>query len=305
MIVTTASGLQQDAQGDGTDGARLRVAVVGAGMMAEAIIRQLIVRDVVAPYDIVVSAPRLERRVYLTETYGLTAVAENAETVRGASVVVLCVKPPIIPKVLLELREALDAHQLIISIAASVSVAALGRLSCHSSIVRSMPNTPARIGEGLTIWVASPTVTTRQIAHTRAIFAAIGNEMEVDDESFLDMAAAISGAGPSYLYLVMEALMEAGVQLGLPRRMSEDMVRQTMLGAARLAQETGQHPAVLKNAVTSPGGITAAALYQLEKGGLRSNLADAVVAAYDQAITLGQNGERRRRRKRAVYLRTS
>jgi pyrroline-5-carboxylate reductase len=151
-----------------------------------------------------------------------------------------------------------------------------------------MPNTPAHVGEGMTVWVASHAVTPAQLAHTRTIFQALGREMQVDSEDFLDMATSISGCGPAYLFLVMEALTDAGVQIGLPRYIASELVTQTVLGAARLAQESARHPAALKNAVTSPGGTAAAALYQLEKGGLRPTMADAVMAAYQRSIALGQ-----------------
>jgi pyrroline-5-carboxylate reductase len=193
-----------------------------------------------------------------------------------------------VPHVLPELREVLDTRQLVISIAAGVSLQTLESLSYHPAIVRSMPNTPAHVGEGMTVWVASHAVTPAQLAHTRTIFQALGRELQVDSEDFLDMATSISGCGPAYLFLVMEALTDAGVQIGLPRYIASELVTQTVLGAARLAQESARHPAALKNAVTSPGGTAAAALYQLEKGGLRPTMADAVMAAYQRSIALGQ-----------------
>ncbi len=292
MIAATVSETQADPARQETRPSGLRVSFVGAGTMAEAIIRGLIQRGVVLPRDIVASAPRAERRAHLEQTYGLRAVADNIEAVREVDVVMLCVKPQTVPKVLPGLREALDTRQLVISIAAGVSLETLETLSYHPAIVRSMPNTPAHVGEGMTVWVASHAVTAYQAAQTRAIFRALGREMQVDNESFLNMATSISGCGPSYLFLVMEALIDAGVQIGLPRYMAEELVTQTVLGAARLAQETARHPAALKNAVTSPGGTAAAALYQLEKGGLRPTMADAVMAAYARSIALGHSDER-------------
>lgn len=292
MTATVAPTPQTQTERQEARPAQLRVSFVGAGTMAEAIIRGLIQRGIVAPRDIVASAPRPERRAYLTETYGLRAVPENAEAAREADVVMLCVKPQTVPKVLPELREALDTRQLIISIAAGVSLETLVNLSYHPAIVRSMPNTPVHVGEGMTVWVASHAVTQMQTAYTRSIFRALGREMQVDNESFLNMATSINGCGPAYLFLVMEGLIDAGVQIGLPRYMAEELVIQTVLGAARLAQESSRHPAALKNGVTSPGGTAAAALYQLEKGGLRPTLADAVMAAYERSIELGNADER-------------
>ena len=288
MTTTTVPEAQQEMESRHERRAALRVSFVGAGTMAEAIIRGLLQRQVVAPGDVVASAPRAERRAYLAETYGLRAVAQNAEAARDVDVVLLCVKPQTVPHVLPELREVLDTRQLVISIAAGVSLQTLERLSYHPAIVRSMPNTPAHVGEGMTVWVASHAVTPTQLAHTRTIFQALGRELQVDSEDFLDMATSISGCGPAYLFLVMEALTDAGVQIGLPRYIASELVTQTVLGAARLAQESARHPAALKNAVTSPGGTAAAALYQLEKGGLRPTMADAVMAAYQRSIALGQ-----------------
>jgi pyrroline-5-carboxylate reductase len=285
---TTVPEAQQEVDSQHERRAALRVSFVGAGTMAEAIIRGLLQRKVVEPGDVVASAPRAERRAYLAETYGLRAVAQNAEAARDVDVVLLCVKPQTVPHVLPELREVLDTRQLVISIAAGVSLQTLESLSYHPAIVRSMPNTPAHVGEGMTVWVASHAVTPAQLAHTRTIFQALGREMQVDSEDFLDMATSISGCGPAYLFLVMEALTDAGVQIGLPRYIASELVTQTVLGAARLAQESTRHPAALKNAVTSPGGTAAAALYQLEKGGLRPTMADAVMAAYQRSIALGQ-----------------
>lgn len=287
MIATVVPETQPEAARHELQPAALRVSFIGAGTMGEAIMRGLLQRGVVQARHVVASAPRPERRAYLVETYGVRAVPDNGEAARDSDVVVLCVKPQTVPKVLPELREVLDTRQLVISIAAGVSLQTLESLSYHPAIVRSMPNTPAHVGEGMTVWVASHAVTPAQLAHTRAIFKALGREMQVDNEGFLNMATSISGCGPAYLFLVMEAMIDAGVQIGLPRYIAEELVTQTVLGAARLAQESRRHPAALKNAVTSPGGTAAAALYQLEKGGLRPTMADAVMAAYERSLALG------------------
>lgn len=292
MIATVAPETLPEAARHELQPAALRVSFIGAGTMGEAIMRGLLQRGVVQARHVVASAPRPERRAYLVESYGVRTVPDNGEAARDSDVVILCVKPQTVPKVLPELREVLDTRQLVISIAAGVSLQTLESLSYHPAIVRSMPNTPAHVGEGMTVWVASHAVTPAQLAHTRAIFKALGREMQVDNESFLNMATSISGCGPAYLFLVMEAMIDAGVQIGLPRYMAEELVVQTVLGAARLAQESTRHPASLKNGVTSPGGTAAAALYQLEKGGLRPTMADAVVAAYERSIALGQTDER-------------
>lgn len=271
----------------------LRIGIVGAGTMGEIIIRGLIARSVVRACETLASAPRAERREALTAAYpGLRVVESNAEAVAGADVVVLTVKPQTLPSVLADIREALTSDQLVLSIVTGATVKALESGAYHPAIVRAMTNTLCQVGEGMTVWVASRAVTERQLGYTRRIFGALGREIEVHNENYLDMATSINGSGPAYIFLVMEALTDAGVQIGLPRYMAEELVTQTMLGAARLAIETKQHPAALKNAVTSPGGTTAAALYNLEKGGLRSTMAEAVIAAYQRAVALGRAEDR-------------
>ncbi len=276
----------------GCDVRGLRIGFVGAGTMAEAMIKGLVARAVVRADDLVASAPRAERREQLTGRYGgLCAVADNAKAVDGVDIVVLTVKPQTLQGVMHSIRTALTPNQLVISIVTGVPLRVLENGTYHPAIVRAMPNTPCLVGEGMTVWVASGAVTEQQQASTRLIFGALGHELQVQNEAYLNMATSINGSGPAYIFLVMEALTDAGVQIGLPRYMAEEMVTQTVLGAARLAAETRQHPATLKNAVTSPGGTTAAALYQLEKGGLRSTMAEAVIAAHRQAVALGHAEE--------------
>ena len=276
----------------GSSARGLRIAFVGAGTMAEAMIKGLMARSIVCASDLVASAPRPERREQLEERYrGLRAVADNAEAVDGADVVLLTVKPQTLQGVMRSIREALISSQLVISIVTGASLRVLESGTYHPAIVRAMPNTPCLVAEGMTVWVANGAVTSQQQDSTRLIFGALGRELQVQNEAYLNMATSLSGSGPAYIFLVMEALTDAGVQIGLPRYMAEEMVTQTVLGAARLAAETLQHPAALKNAVTSPGGTTAAALYQLEKGGLRSTMAEAVIAAHQQAMALGRAEE--------------
>lgn len=269
----------------------MKIGIVGAGTMAEAIIKGLLGRNLCGPEMLVASAPREERRAFLQYEYGIRAVSDNAEAASGASTVILCVKPQTVATVLPELRAVLQPRQALVSVAAGVPLAAIEAASGHHALVRAMPNTPSLVGEGMTVWVATEGTDSGQLEEVRSIFGALGRQMQVSNESFLNMATSISGCGPAYLFLLMEAMTDAGVQIGLPRYMAEELVTQTVLGAARLAQETGRHPATLKNAVTSPGGTAAQALYHLEKGGLRSTMAEAVLAAYHRAQSLGKTGE--------------
>ena len=273
--------------------ARDRIAFLGGGVMAEAMIRAVLDKHVIRPSRIAVTGPRRERRAELAKTYGITAVASNAEAAKQADVVVLSVKPQALPVVMRELHGKLRADQLVISIVAGATMRALETGLEHPAIVRAMPNTPAQVGMGVTAWYASHAVAGEQRERTKAILAALGEELMVDDESYIDMATALSGTGPTYVFLLMEALVDAGVHLGFSRRVAEELVLRTVEGSALFARKSGRHLAELRNMVTSPGGTSAAAIYQLEKGSLRTVLSKAVYAAHQRAIELGAVSERK------------
>lgn len=269
-----------------------RIAFVGGGTMAEAMVRGILDRKVVTPARVTVSGPRRERRAELVKTYRVKAIASNADAARGADVVVLSVKPQVLPRVMAELRGKLAAEQLVLSIVAGASSDAIRGGLDHASIVRAMPNTPAQVAMGVTVWWATPSVSGGQRERARAILAALGEELEVEVEEQVDMATALSGTGPSYVFLLMEALVDAGVHLGFSRRVAEELVLRTVEGSALFARRSGRHLAELRNMVTSPGGTSASALYQLEKGGLRTVLSKAVFAAYQRTRELGESAER-------------
>ncbi len=266
----------------------MRIAIVGAGIMAEAIIKGILGKGLCGPDSLVASDPRDERRTFLQMQYGIRLHESNVDAIEGATVVILAVKPQNIPAVLKDLGPVLTTDQALISIAAGIALSTLEQGFSRQSIVRAMPNTPCLVGEGMIVWVPNAWVTSAQVELTRSIFGALGRQLQVSNESFLNMATCISGSGPAYLFLFMEALIDAGVQIGLPRYMSEELVTQTVLGSVKLTAESERHPAALKNDVTSPGGTTAQALYHLEKGGLRSTIAEAVLAAYHRAQSLGR-----------------
>lgn len=269
------------------------IAFLGGGIMAEAMIRAVLDRHVFAPSQVAVTGPRRERRAELAKQFGVTALASNAEAATGAEVVVLSVKPQVLPAVMKELHGQLRAEQLVISIVAGAPMKALEAGLAHPAIVRSMPNTPAQVGMGVTAWYPSPAVTEAQRERTKGILAALGEELMVEDESYLDMATALSGTGPTYVFLLMEALVDAGVHLGFSRRVAEELVLRTVEGSALFARKSGRHLAELRNMVTSPGGTSAAAIYQLEKGSLRTVLSKAVYAAYQRSSELGAAAERK------------
>jgi len=264
----------------------MRIGFIGGGMMGEAMIKSLLAKGVAKPDDITVSDVSKSRRDILKERYGIKAVADNREVVKAAEAVVLAVKPQELGKVLDELK-GLSSEQLVLSIVAGATLESIGQGLGHSCLVRAMPNMPAQIGEGMTVWTATAEVNQRQKEIAQSILAAMGKEIYVSREKYIDMATAVSGSGPAYVFLMIEAMVDAGVHIGLPRDMAEKLVVQTVLGSTRAVEVMGKHPAELKNMVTSPGGTTTEGLLQLETGGLRSLLLQAVIAAYNKAKALG------------------
>ena len=268
----------------------LNVAFVGAGAMASAMIGGLLARHDVQAGSIVASDRHQERLDAVGGQFGVRTTLDNREAALNARVIVLSVKPQVLPGVLAELRGAgaIDASALVVSIVAGATIASISTGLGHRAIVRTMPNTPAQVGEGMTVWTATPEVSEMQREQAGAIVAALGRQLFVEEEKFLDMATAISGSGPAYVFLMMEALIDAAVHLGFSRDAAREMVVQTIRGSAIYAEHQPVHPAELRNRVTSPGGTSADALYQLEKGGFRTVMSDAVLAAYERSVALGE-----------------
>jgi pyrroline-5-carboxylate reductase len=271
--------------------AQRTIATVGSGVMAEAMIAGMLRGELVTPDRVVASHPRAARREELTRLYGIRTVAGNAEAVDAADIVILAIKPQMLAKVGREIGPRLRDDQLLLSVIAGATTTALEGFLGHRRIVRSMPNTPARLGRGMTVWYATPETTDDQRAEARALLRALGAELEVDDEKFVAMATAVSGTGPTYVFLVMEALIDAAVHLGFPRHVAHDLVVETLEGSTYFAKQSGDHPAVLRNMVTSPGGTSAAALHELESGRLRTVLSEAVWAAYRRTVEIGDQLE--------------
>jgi pyrroline-5-carboxylate reductase len=268
-----------------------RLAFIGGGTMAEAIVRGLLERHLVPPSRITVTGPRRERRAELAKQFGVRALASNAEAAKAAHVVVLSVKPQVLASVMRELRGKLRRDQLVLSIVAGATLRSLRHGLDHEAIVRSMPNTPAQIGMGVTVWTSTDQVTADQRELARVILGALGEVLHAEVEEDVDRATALSGTGPSYVFLLMEALVDAGVHLGFSRRVAEELVLRTVEGSAAFARASGRHLAELRNQVTSPGGTSAAAVYELEKGALRTVLSRAVYAAYQRTRELGSAAE--------------
>jgi len=263
-------------------------ALIGPGAMGEAIIAGLLRDGVTLPERILASGPRPERGAELKARYGILVLTDNLSAACQADVVILAVKPQKLQRVLVGLKGQIKPTALVLSIVAGASIQTLQEALSHSSVVRAMPNTPAQIGAGITVWTASTSASPEQVALARQILCALGEEVFVEEENYLDMATAISGTGPAYVFLFMEALIEAGVHLGFPRRIAEQLVVQTLIGSVSYFQSRKIHPAALRNEVTSPGGTSAAALYYLDKAGLRTAISRANWAAYERSQELGK-----------------
>jgi len=281
----------------------IRLAVIGTGVMGEAMMAGLVDRRLVDAARVVCSHPRAERRDALVTAHGVGVTADNAAAASTADIVLLAVKPQMLAPVLAELRGTLHDDQLVVSVIAGASTHALATNLQHPAVVRTMPNTPAQIGQGVTVWFATDSVDERGRARVRAMLSALGREFEVHDERQVAMATAVSGTGPTYIFLFVEALTDAAVHLGFPRHVARELVLDTMSGSAEFALRSGRHVAELRDMVTSPGGTSAEALYELEKGRLRTVVSDAVWAAFERTLQLearleGTDTEKDQRRRR-------
>ncbi|HUS69896.1 MAG TPA: pyrroline-5-carboxylate reductase [Anaerolineae bacterium] len=265
---------------------------IGSGVMAEAMISGILNEGLTAPDHMIASDPRQERGEELAVRYGVKATTANREAANAAQIVVLSVKPQVLPAVLQELHGVVAPQALVLSIVAGARIGVVAAGLGHQAIVRAMPNTPAQIGEGMSVWTATAAVSEEQRQQAQSILRALGEEIYLEDEEYLDMATALSGTGPAYVFLFMEAMIDAGVHLGFSRRIAQQLVLQTVRGSVDFARQSVAHPAELRNMVTSPGGTSAEALYQLEKGGFRTVLSRAIWAAYQKSQYLGELSEK-------------
>ena len=266
-----------------------KIAFIGPGIMAEAMIAGLINQHVVPSESIVVAGPSTARVDELGERHAIRTETDNAAAVKDADVVVLAVKPQRLDHVMADLRGSVKAGSLVVSIVAGATLDKIATGLDHEAVVRSMPNTPAQIGEGITVWTGAQAVSDAQKETARRILTAFGDEVFLDEERFLDMATALSGTGPAYVFLFMEAMVDAGVHLGFSRRVAEILVAKTVRGSVDFYSKPDDplHLARLRNQVTSPGGTSAAALYYLEKAGFRTAISRAIWAAYERSRELG------------------
>ena len=263
-----------------------RIAFVGSGNMGSAMIGAAVERLGIATGQMVASDVDAARGAALRERYGIQTTTANAAAVEGADLVVLAVKPQVLPAVLGDLGGQIPAQAAVLSIVAGATLGTLVEGLCHRAVIRAMPNTPAQIGAGMTVWIAAAETSAPQREQVQALLQAMGEEIEVHEEKYLDMATAVSGSGPAYVFLFMESMVEAAVYLGFSRPVARQLVLQTVTGAARYAAESGRDLAELRNMVTSPGGTTAEALYAMERGRLRATVLEGIRAAYEKSQRL-------------------
>ena len=266
----------------------MKIAFIGGGNMGEAMLSAVLDKGLTTAKEVYISDINEVRRQHLEKKYNVAVTSDNCLAVSKSDIIVMAVKPQNLAEVMADLQGALKSSQVVLSIVAGANIETLRPGLNHERIVRSMPNTPAQIGEGITVWTATGEVTKEQRAWASSILGAMGEEVYVDDEKYLDMATAVSGSGPAYFFLFAESLIEAGVSIGLSRDVAEKLVLNTMIGSAHLMQQSDKTPAELRRMVTSPGGTTAEALLQLEKGGFTRVVIQAVTAACNKAKELGK-----------------
>lgn len=265
----------------------MKLAFIGGGMMGEAIIAGVLNKGIAKPADIAACDIAPARRDYLSRTYGVNVSEDAVSASSGSDLVMLAVKPQEFAAAGRSLSSNLNGRQTVMSIMAGVTVDKIRSSLKHDAVVRAIPNTPAQIGEGMTVWTATDAVPEAARETVRSVLSVLGRELYVTDEKYIDMATAVSSSGPAYVFLVIEAMIDAAVHIGLRRDMAVPMVLQTVLGSARYAMETGKHPAEIRNQVTSPGGTTTEGLLALEDAGIRAAFFDAIEAAYEKAKELG------------------
>ena len=256
--------------------------------MAEAILKGVLTAKLAGSQDISVGEPVAERRDLLSQEFGVSTTDNNLEAIKGADLVILAIKPQDLPSLFDQLKGKLDSAQTALSIIAGAKISTLVQGLKHGAIIRVMPNTPAQIGEGMSVWTCAKEVGQQARDLAQAVLDTVGREIYVDDEKYLDMATAVSGSGPAYVFLIIEALIDAGVYVGLPREVARIAALQTVYGSTKLVMESGKHPAELKAMVVSPAGTTAEGLQTLERAGVPAAIVDAVNAAYLKSIKLGQ-----------------
>ena len=270
----------------------MTIGLIGGGKMGEAVVAGLLREKLALPQDIHVTNRTPWREAYMQQTYGVAVSSDNRAAATGSDLLILGTKPQDFEKAAHGLEGAVAPDATVVSLMAGVTMAKIIDVLRVARVVRSMPNTPAQIGQGMTVWTATTEVDQATRDTVASIFGALGKQAFVPDERYLDMATGVSGSGPAYVFLFIEALTDAGVHIGLSRDLAATMALQTVLGSAMYADQTGKHPAELRNQVTSPGGTTAEALRAFEAGAFRADVLEAVIAAFNKSKALGEESKK-------------
>ena len=265
----------------------MKIAFIGGGNMGEVMLSAVLNKGLTTPQDISISDVNESRCQYIRHEYDVYVTGSNLEVLSRGDMVVLAIKPQNLVEVMTEINGQLKPGQLVLSIIAGARINTLCLGLNHKTVVRVMPNAPAQIGEGISMWAATSEVTEQHREWVSSILGAMGKGIYVAEEKYIDMATAVSGSGPAYVFLFVESLVEAAVHIGLPRDIAQEMVLQTLLGSGHLVQKSGKEPSELRRMVTSPGGTTAEALLQLENGGFSNLVLQAIIAAHNKARSLG------------------
>lgn len=263
-----------------------QLAIIGGGAMGEALIAGAIKSQLYSPDKIILSDPLVARRNFLQKEYQIKTTDDNERAVTGADTIVIAVKPQVFMDILEPLANKINNKQLLISVAAGITTGEITEVLAEEvPVIRVMPNTPCLVGKGASVLAPGIFAQVEHIMKADGLFQALGLTVELAEDA-LNAVTALSGSGPAYVYLILEALIEAGVRVGLPRELSRELMLQTVVGSVQMIAETGKHPAELKEMVTSPGGTTAAALEYLENRGIRGTIITAVVKAWERAEEL-------------------
>ena len=264
----------------------LKISFVGGGKMAEAIVSGIVQSKLVSPSQILVSEPVEARRLELRSNYSIEVTDNNLEVAKQQGLLFLAVKPQNLKEVCDEIQGNIHRETSLISIVAGANLDSIKAYTNHSNIVRVMPNTPAQISEGMSVWTAFPEVSSSTLSVIEEILDTLGEQFFVKEEKYLDMSTALSASGPAYVFMFIESLIDAGVYLGMPREMARKLTLQTLLGSTKFVENTGKHPAELKDMVTSPAGTTIEAILSLENDNFRASVINGVVAAYERSLEL-------------------
>ena len=264
----------------------MNISFIGTGIMASSIMKCITEKGLYRKEEITGSGPRLKSLEEVKKRFGINITQKNTDAAKFGDIIILSIKPQVFPAIAKEIKDSINDNQMIVSIMAGVDIETLQRELLHKKIVRAMPNTPAQISEGMTVWTSTKEIKENEKDEVKKIFSSMGKELYFEEEQYVDMATALTGTGPAYVFLFLEAMIAAGVHLGFSRRDARELVYQTTLGSVLFAINSEKHTSELRDMVTSPGGTSADALYEMEKGSFRTIIEKAVYSAFKRTIYL-------------------